>query len=182
MKRILFTLVILTLLSNILSAQNKTNQFPKSWIGKWAGALEIYNAKGLVQSVPMQLRILPTDSINRYTQMIIYGEDTIAGKRDYELVVIDEQKGFYATDEKNTIVMESYMLGGKLYNLFEVMNNVLLATTEMVGENLVYEVISTGKQPVSTTGNQKFKGQDIPPVYAYPVNVRQVAVLKRIKE
>lgn len=166
------------LLVNILQAQ--TNTFPKSWIGKWSGNLEIYNAKGLAQSVPMQLRILPTDSMNRYTQTIIYGEDTIAGKRDYELVVIDEQKGFYATDEKNTIIMESYMLGGKLYNRFEVMGNLLLATIEMIGKNLVYEVISGSLEPVSITGNQLFKGEDIPPVKAFPVNVRQVAVLKRI--
>lgn len=165
-----------------LDSSAQTNAFPKTWLGKWAGTLEIHNAKGLAQSVPMQLRILPTDSTNRYTFTIVYGEDTIAGKRDYELVVLDEQKGLYAVDEKNTIVMESYMLGGKLYNRFEVMGNLLLATTEMIGENLVYEVISGSMEPLKTTGNQLFKGKDIPPVKVFPVNVRQVATLKRMKE
>lgn len=180
MKKAIYLLVPLILFTTLLHAQQNT--FPETWIGKWAGTLEIYNAKGLAQSVPMQLHILPTDSTNRYTQTIFYGEDTIAGKRDYELVVIDEQKGFYATDEKNTIIMESYMLGGKLYNRFEVMGNLLLATTELVNGNLIYEVISGSLEPVSTTGNQQFKGEDIPPVKAFPVNVRQVAVLERRKE
>lgn len=179
MKKFIF-LIILILFYQNLQAQQQS--FPKSWLGKWSGTLEIHNAKGLAQSVPMQLRILPTDSTNRYTFTIFYGEDTIAGKRDYELVALDESKGFYAVDEKNTIVMEAYLLGGKLYNRFEVMGNLLLATTELVNENLIYEVISGSLEPVSTTGNQAFKGQDIPPVKAFPVNVRQVAVLKRMKE
>lgn len=177
MKKAFYFLTGFLLLINVLNAQ--INTFPKAWIGRWSGTLEIYNAKGLAQSVPMKLYILPTDSTSRYTFTLYYGEDTIAGKRDYELVVLDEAKGLYACDEKNTIVMESYMLGGKLYNQFEVMGNQLLATTEMVGANLIYEVISTGTTPVSTTGNQKFKGEDIPPVKAFPVNVRQVAVLQR---
>ncbi len=78
--------------------------------------------------------------------------------------------------------MESYLLGGKLYNQFEVMGNLLLCTTELVNENLVFEVISGKLEPVSTTGNQKFEGEDIPPVKAYPVNVRQVAILKKQKQ
>lgn len=179
MKTLVFLLFISFFYQN-LDAQN--NSFPKSWLGEWSGNLEIHNAKGLAQSVPMQLRILPTDSTNRYTFTIIYGVDTITGKRDYELVALDAAKGLYAVDEKNTIVMESYMLGGKLYNRFEVMGNLLLATTELVNGNLIYEVISGSLEPVSTTGNQQFKGEDVPPVKAFPVNVRQVAVLKRGKE
>lgn len=127
----------------------------------------------------MQLHLLPTDSTHRFTWTIFYGEDTIAGKRDYELVILDAAKGLYAIDEKNTIVMEAYLLGGKLYNQFEVAGNLLLCTTELVSGNLVFEVISGKLQAVSKTGNQKFKEEDIPPVKAYPVMARQVAVLKK---
>jgi len=129
----------------------------------------------------MQLRILPIDNAERYQYTIIYGADTIAGKRDYELVVLDAEKGLFAVDEKNTIVMEAYMLGGKLYNRFEVMGNLLMASTEMVGENLVYEVISGSLEPISVTGDQQFEGEDIPPVQAFPIKVRQVAVLRKVK-
>lgn len=166
----------------INNLQGQTAAFPKSWLGKWSGKLEIHNAKGLAQTIPMQLHLLPTDSTHRFTWTIFYGEDTIAGKRDYELVVLDAAKGLYAVDEKNTIVMEAYLLGGKLYNQFEVMGNLLLCTTELVNGNLVFEVISGKLEPISTTGNQQFKGEDIPPVKAYPVNVRQMAILSRIKK
>lgn len=179
MKQLFTFFCLLTVITfQSLFAQN-TSPIPSDWLGKWSGTLEIYTAKGLTQSVPMQLHILPTGSADRWTQTIYYGEDTIAGKRDYELVVIDAATGHFATDEKNTIVMDCYLLGEKLYNRFEVMGNLLLASTEMVGENLVYEVISGSMEPVSITGDQKFQGQDIPPVKAFPVKVRQVAVLRK---
>ena len=177
----LFTFLCLFIVAyQPLFAQN-ASPIPTTWLGKWSGTLEIYTEKGLTQSVPMQLHILPTDRADRFTQTIYYGEDTITGKRDYELVVIDAATGHFATDEKNTIAMDCYLLGEKLYNRFEVMGNLLLASTEMVGENLVYEVISGSMEPVSITGDQKFQGQDIPPVKAFPVKVRQVAVLQKMR-
>jgi len=176
MKRFLLLSFLLALFSHLLTAQ-----IPASWHGKWRGTLEIFNENGLAQSVPMQLHMLPTDRADRYTYTIIYGEDTIAGKRDYELLVLDEEKGFFAIDEKNTIVMEAYLLGGKLYNRFEVMGTLLLASTEMVGENLVYEVISGSLEPISVTGDQKVDGEEVPPVQAFPVQVRQVAVLRKVE-
>jgi hypothetical protein len=172
----LLFLLTFYLLSHVTS---NAQTFPQNWLGKWSGTLEIHTAEGLSQSLPMQLHLLPTDSTHRYTWTIIYGTDTVAGKRAYELVTLDAAKGWYAVDEKNTIVMEAYLLGGKLFNRFEVMGNLLLCTTERVGDHLIFEIISGKLEPVSTTGNQKFKGEDIPPVRAYPVAVRQVAVLKK---
>ncbi len=97
MKSYIF-LFFMSIFCNNLQAQ--TDTFPKSWLGKWSGKLEIHNAKGLAQTIPMQLHLLPTDSTHRFTWTIFYGEDTVAGKRDYELVTLDTAKGLYAIDEK----------------------------------------------------------------------------------
>jgi hypothetical protein len=127
------------------------------------------------------LHILPLDSAGRYSWTIIYGEDKEAGRRSYELAPIDPEKGFYAIDEKNSIVLESYLLGGKLFSSFEVMGNHILSSYEKRGEELLFEIISGRMDPVSVTGGQEGDESGIPPVKAFPVIVTQRAALKRVE-
>ncbi|MEM1217255.1 MAG: hypothetical protein AAGH79_00010 [Bacteroidota bacterium] len=171
-------LIFCLFLNTNLAAQGG---FPESWAGKWAGTLEIYNAKGLAQSLPMQLHILPIDSTNRYSWGIIYGEDIEKGLRDYELMPVDTSLGHYQVDEKNGIILDAYLLGDKLFERFEVMGNLLLTTTELRGENLYWEIISGSLEPIVTTGGGEYEGEEIPPVGGYSIVVLQRAVLSRIE-
>jgi len=80
-------IIVLNILNlNNINAQNVSN-FPQSWIGTWKGTMEIFNGPNKVQSIPMQLQLLRTDSINIFSYNIIYGQDTIAGKRAYQLKI-----------------------------------------------------------------------------------------------
>lgn len=178
MKRfyILFLLFICCLTTS--TAQDAL-PFPHTWQGKWQGDLAIYTAKGLSQSVPMELHILPTDSTNRFTWTIIYGEDKEAGKRPYELVILDAEKGIYAIDEKNSIQLEGYFIKDKFFSRFEVMGSLLLTTEQLVGEELIFEIIVGSMTPVSVTGNEVINGDTIPPVKAFPLKVMQRAILRR---
>lgn len=170
-----------------VNAQNTTTSgeertsFPASWQGKWSGNLEIYSPKGLAQTVPMELHILPIENTKNYTWTIIYGEDKVAGKRPYELQPIDPENGVYLIDEKNSIKIEAYYLSGKLYSRFEVMGSLLLTAVEKDGDHLIFEIISGKLEPVSVTGDETVEGEEIPAVKAYPVGVRQRAVLSIIK-
>ncbi|RMG88500.1 MAG: hypothetical protein D6714_00590 [Bacteroidetes bacterium] len=162
-------------------AQSATDTlpFPQSWEGKWTGELEIFSPKGKVQSLPMELHILPL-SAGHWTWTLIYGEDKVAGKRDYELIEIDPAKGLYKVDEKNTIVLEGYFLGGKFFQRFEVMGSLILTSTEKTGpDTLHWEIISGNLTPVSTTGGEPFQGENIPPVNGYEIQVLQRALLKK---
>ena len=159
----------------------ETDAFPASWTGKWKGNLKIYNADGLAQSVPMELHILPVDSAGIYTWTIIYGPDPEAGKRPYLLKPVNPEKGIYSIDEQNTIVMENYLLGNKLFGRFEVMGSLLLSTVEKRGETLTYEIISGSTDPASNSGDTEVNGEDIPPVKDFPVTVRQYAELSLIR-
>lgn len=163
-----------------LAAQQPSDSLvlPEEWIGRWAGNLEIYSLQGKQQEVPMELHILPRDSC--YTYTIIYGEDKEAGKRDYLLKPVQPELGWYKVDEQNTIEMDAYLLNGKMYSRFEVMGNLLLSTAEVQDGVMTYEIISGKLEPVRTTGNETFEGENIPQVKAYPIQVRQVAYLKRI--
>jgi len=156
-----------------------TLAFPQAWEGIWKGDLEIHTAKGLAQTVPMELHILPTDSTNRYTWSIIYGEDKEAGKRPYELVVLDAEKGWYAIDEKNSIQLEAYFIKDKFFSRFEVMGTLLLTSEQLVGEELIFEIIAGKMEPISVTGNEVVEGDTIPPVKAFPIKVMQRAILRR---
>lgn len=178
MKSIL-TLLFLTI-STLSFSQKDSLTFPQSWEGKWAGTLEIFNAAGLAQSLPMELHILPLDSVGQWSWTIIYGEDKEAGRRGYELHTIDAQKGQYLIDEKNSIAMEAYFLGEKFFQWFEVQGSLLLTTTYLRGDELYWEITFGKSDPVSTTGDQTVDGEEIPPVKTFPISGVQAAVLKKM--
>lgn len=159
--------------------------FPATWAGKWSGTLEIFAPQGLVQSLPMQLHILPQDTTDRYTWSIIYGEDLEKGLRAYELVPVDTAIGHYQVDEKNGIILDAFLLGGKLFERFEVMGSLLLTMTELRGEALHWEIISGSLEPIQTTGGIEAEPgneeEAIPPVNGYSIKVLQRAILTKME-
>lgn len=177
-----FVIAIYFTLSPIfLFCQNKDGPFPILWEGKWAGSLEIFKDTGKVNELPMELHILPIKDVDKpsWTWTIIYGEDPETGKRPYELITIDAAKGLYLVDEKNTIKMEGYFLGGQFYQWFEVKGTRLLSKTQLAGDTLIWEIVVSSDQPVSITGDSKFEGEQIPPVKAFAINTLQRAVLRK---
>ncbi len=175
MKAILFLSLFFS--ASLVSSQTS---FPAAWSGNWSGTLEIHNATGKLQELPMELQIWEQDTVPQtYSFIIIYGEDKVAGKRDYQLITLDAAKGRYLMDEKNSIKMEAYYLNGKLVQWFEVEGTLLYTTTELVGDELLWEIVSGSATPVSTTGNATVNGEEIPPVKTFPVSVMQRARLRR---
>ena len=163
----------------IVQAKEK---FPESWFGTWSGKLEIFNSKGLSQSVPMKCVMAKTDTAGVYQWNIIYGEDTAKGLRPYLLRTIDAAKGQYLCDEMNTIKMESYLLGNKLFCNYTVATNWITSTYEKQGnDKMVFEIIFGKEKAVSESGGQKVDEEDIPVVKSFPVVINQRAVLTRKK-
>jgi hypothetical protein len=158
----------------------KGDKFPESWFGNWVGTLDIYNAKGKQQSIQMECIMSATDTAGVYNWSIIYGEDRVKGLRPYLLRTIDAAKGQYLCDEVNTIKMESYLLGNKLFCYFMVEGNVILSTYEKTTDGkMLFEIIFGKDKIVSETGNQVFKGDTIPTVKTYPVVISQRATLTK---
>jgi hypothetical protein len=155
------------------------DSFPFSWFGTWEGTLNIFNAKGLSQSIPMSLELGATDTIGYYKWHIIYGADRAKGLRPYYLETIDASKGLYRNDEKNSIKMEAYLLGGKLFSTFSVEGNLLTSMQEKVGDEMLWEIVFGKEKEISITGNQVVKGDTISAVKTMPVIISQRAVLKK---
>jgi hypothetical protein len=154
--------------------------FPETWAGIYRGQLEIYTATGVQQSVAMELEVAPTDSVDRWIWAITYGPDSIAGRRSYELVVVDPAKGHYQIDEKNSIVLDSFLKGDFFVSRFSVMGNLLDCTYEKVGDEIFFTIIMGNEAAVSDIGDGTMKGDTIPEVQAYPIGVVQRGRLKRI--
>ena len=172
------TASVLALLCQHAIAQNA---FPQTWEGIWSGELEIYNAKGKAQSVNMSLEILPIPDHpeGRYTFGLIYGSKA-QDWRPYELVPIAPERGVWKVDEKNSIEMESYLIGPKLLCWFTVQGSRILCAYEKTQtDEMVFEVMSGPEKAVSQTGGAQHEGEEIPKVTTFPFSVFQRAILKR---
>jgi hypothetical protein len=179
LKAILFLAALL--LSGGAFAQEEAEEifldFPASWAGHWAGRLEIFAPDGKVQDLPMELHILDVDSA--YTWTIVYGQGETADRREYLLRPAKPKFGLYKIDELNSIVLDATYIAGKLYSRFEVGNALLLSTTELVGDELHYEIISGENKPRSITGGVEHEGEMMPEVKSLPVVMRHIAILRK---
>ena len=177
----LFLFVFILCVQNV-DCQTDSLSFPESWEGIYAGDLEIFNAKGKAQTLPMELHILPIDTSENHTFYIIYGEDKVEGLRPYELVTVDAEKGQYKVDEKNSIAMEGYLLGNGFYQSFEVMGTMLMTIVEKVNaDELSWTIIAGKNEAVSISGGGVEDGEEISPVSAFPITTAQKAILRRVE-
>lgn len=163
------------------TAVDKVMVFPDDWLGYWEGELHIYNETGRTMTVPMALDNAVTDVDSVWTWAIIYGEDTVAGRRDYELKVVDVSKGHYLVDEKNSILLDAYLLSNSLISTFNVAGNVIQSSYELDGDEMLFSIQMFNDNPIRTTGDTIHDGEEIPIVNSYRNSVLQKARLKKIR-
>lgn len=171
-------LIIFLMITGIVHSQDK---FPESWIGNYEGNLEIYAIDSIGIQLKMKIDIHPTKNDSIHQWVITYdfkGQEDI---RSYELKLVDAKTGHYQIDEKNSIVIDSYYRYGILTSYFEVNKSVIIASYKKQNDTIVFEIISSQNEAVSTTGNSKIEGEEIPEVLSYPVTGRQRCILKQIK-
>ncbi|MEY4202386.1 MAG: hypothetical protein RL013_87 [Bacteroidota bacterium] len=166
----------------IISCFSPANaQFPETWQGDWTGTLDIFNGAGKVQSVEMSVEIhkMDTSTQGRYTFGLIYGSKE-KDWRPYELVPVSPETGIWKVDEKNSIMMESFLMGPKFLCWFVVQQSRVLCTYEKVDDStMIFEVLSGLEANISSTGNTTVGGENIPEVKTYPFSVFQRAVLRK---
>jgi len=174
MKNIYILFLLLT--STFISAQS----FPHSWVGDYSGNLEIYAVDSILMNVKMDLNVQPTETDSIFSWVITYKmEGRDADIRKYELHIKDKSKGLYVIDEKNGIIIESYLKSDILTSCFTVMESFIIATYTKVKDEIVFEIISGKTDPVSVTGETKMEDEDIPRVETFPINGRQKAILSK---
>jgi hypothetical protein len=165
MRRSGFLFALMTLLFPIASSYA---QMDVRWIGDWEGMMYMYKLGKIADSVSITLTIKPAAKQGSYVWRTEYHSAKQPMVKDYTLRTIDAAKGIYVTDEGDGVELTSYLVGNKMYNVFEVQNTMLTATYELFGNELIFEVTSGKKEPPTGGG-----------VTNYSVNALQRVVLKR---
>ena len=152
--------------------------FPSDWVGNWKGELKIYDQSGFRNMIPMELKIQPTVSPDRYTWVI--GYDTLY--RHYELVIRDSSGRNFSIDEKNGIDINGYLLGNHFICRFEVENQLLECEyTLRSKDEMAFSIRAGDYQNHWSTGGIQMQSEMVPKVEVYPIAVMQSATLVRVK-
>lgn len=159
----------------------KSKKFPQYWLGYWEGELNIYNHTGRTMTIPMALDNATTDNDSIWTWAIIYGEDTISGRRDYELNIVDVSKGHYVVDEKNSIFLDAFLLDNSLVSTFNVGGSIIQSSYELDGNEMLFSIQMYNDKEIRTTGDTIYNGEEIPIVKSYRNSVLQKARLKKVR-
>ena len=153
--------------------------FPEDWLGEWSGPLNIYNHQGLTQTIDMGLEISASDSTENYNWTIIYGSDSTAQRREYELVAIDTSLGHYMIDEKNGIFLDLYHIHDEAISVFDVMGNSLLISYKRGDDKMIFTVEVFPSKEVRISGDTIINEQEIPEVKSFKLTSKQTAVLQK---
>lgn len=135
--------------ASIVPLSEKTNSnesiFPEKCLGNWEGTLYIYKFNKVQDSLKATFTVAKTEVPGTYTWKTEYltPERTIV--KDYKLVVDNLEEGRYILDEGDGIELMAYHVQNKLYSLFKLKDIYLTASTELTGDQLVFEVTS-GKE------------------------------------
>lgn len=154
-------IILLNLFCSCLVLGQTKISTPSDFTGIYAGKLIIANANGS-QEIDMEFHLLPTDTIGKYQYTIIYNKQA----RNYSLIEKDKEKGLYAIDENNGIVLEAYFTNNTLYSIFEVQGNLITTTEHFQEAFMDFEIMFSNTTKKVKSGNGT---EESPEVTSYPV-------------
>ena len=154
---------------SLILSPSSSAQFPQHWVGGWKGTMYIYKSGKVVDSVGVTHTIKPAADAGSYVWKTEYHSTKMPVMKDYMLRIKDAAKGIYVIDEGEGLELNSYLMGDRLLNVFEVGGVLLTAKYELQGDTLVFEVTSSKKD--SATGGGATN---------YAVTTLQRVVLRRI--
>jgi len=158
------------------NAQTPITTFPNDWMGDWYGTMAIYNADGKAQEINMELHLAEMDSAGRWQWTLVYEVDTVRDEREYELVAKDAAKGHYVIDEKNSILLDSYLYKNVLTSRFSVNNSLLIVNYSFFSDRIEFQILFGSLEDVITTGEEV---TEVESVLSYPMRGMQSATLYR---
>lgn len=191
MKKLLFVFSILFVSTTMMAQQTKKDRvgknsedkkfpteyaFPKEYVGTYAGNLNIADASGVIQNVPMELTIKPTEDPKKYDYILSYIVSKKRDERKYTLVVVDPEKGIYNLDENNGIVLRANYMRQTLFSTFEINDRILNSRVEFRNDGRVFFSITVSeKADARKTGNKET------PVMSYHTAIIQKAALRKVE-
>jgi hypothetical protein len=171
MKKILFGFCLL--LTQSIQAQN----IPQDWLGDWYGVLEVRSPKGLVASINMELHLTKTDTVNNWKYTLVYDNGKKRDERKYNLIKSDSIPGLFEINENNGIIINEVQMGNRMFQRFEVMDNVIYGITTYEKGKIIWELVSDNEQISFQSGEGS---EDSPLVTTYfPTNYQKAILTKK---
>ncbi len=156
-------------------APGEVPRLPDTWHGVWKGPCTVSGPTRKRLDFPMELHVAPIDGRAAWTWRIVYGEGAKRQVRAYELLAVPGGKGHFRVDEKNGIVIDSWLHRDTLYSRFEIGSVSIDARYTLVRGSLEVSLVTTRVAPIATTGGEK----GVPPVKAFPFVAVQRGTLSR---
>ena len=135
--------------------------FPDKCLGSWKGVMYIYSQGVLRDSVNVKMTIAKTDSPNAWIWKTEYLSAKMPQTKDYILRLKDKDKNIYITDEGGGVELNNYVVGNKMYDIFEVQGITLTSSYEIIGQNLLFEVTSGKRLETSPQGITNFSVSNV---------------------
>jgi hypothetical protein len=153
------------------------NSFPQSFIGNWKGQLQWLVAGKPTQQFTMQLGIQPANIDGQYTWQIIYG-DSVIDNRPYILKPVDAALGHWIIDERDGIVLDSYVHGNAIHGAFTLQGKTIVDNYRVEKDQLFVEFFTINLKDKKRSG----KGTEKTPfVDSYRMGSYQMGTLFRMK-
>ena len=153
--------------------------FPDDWLGVWEGELRLgKHDDTTVRKFAMTLQIQETDTAGTWDWIITYGEGEQADVREYSLVAKDSSYTHFVIDEHNSIILDQYRIGNRMYSRFSVDSTDLTVIYRLEGDVLESEMWS-GKTTGTRTGENIPEEEGSFSIFTYPLKVVQLSRLIR---
>lgn len=150
--------------------QAQKMDFPEACLGKWIGMMYMYKHGTLRDSVSVRLTVTKHTDSNAWGWKTEYLSAQRPAVKDYVLRLKDATKNLYVTDEGGGLALTDYLVGNKLYSVFETGGVLLTSSYELIGDRLIFEVTS-GKKETATH----------PEVVTYSTDNLQRVVFERVQ-
>jgi hypothetical protein len=191
MKKILFLIALVCMSTTMVAQQKQVKEragktsedkkfptqyaFPKEYVGTYSGNLSIADYTGVIQNVPMELIIKPTEDPKKFSYTLAYIVSNKRQEQKYTLIVVDPEKGLYDLDENNGVVLRANYMRQTLFSTFELNNRILNSRVEFNNDGRVFFSITvTEKADPRKTGNDQLA------VVSYNTTIIQKAALRKV--
>jgi hypothetical protein len=163
------TLLLLCLLPFSGFAQ----KFPDDYAGTYSGYIHL--RPGQADSIPCALIIAPTDDPNRWSNTMIFYDDT-PQTNAYEWVR-NPETGTWLLDEKDGILITETLIGNTLYATYTVEHMMFYVRTSFGGGAIDYELTVFDPEKDHTSASAENSTE----VHSFPVMTVQKGTFKKEK-
>lgn len=126
---------------------------PNEWLGSYGGTMEIYNQKGLQQTIGVIFDLKIMDRHNYWTYNMSYVDlknNDVVSTKSYKILYNEDSKTLWM-DEGDSLLIEMSFLGNCLYDHFELSGMFFNSSLCQQEKNLLFEITGGQSTPTYTS-------------------------------